>query len=193
MLMLAGCAPSPPNNIANACAIFQQYPRWYWDALNSYRRWGVPISVQMAIIRQESHFNAGAAPPRTRLFGFIPWTRPTSAYGYAQAVNGTWRNYIQSTGNTGADRDNFADATDFIGWYGYQASKKAGISKRNAYALYLAFHEGIGGYEERTYSRKAWLVQVARKVARNAGTYRLQISRCKYDIPKPSIWNLWLV
>ena len=135
LFILAGCAPSPPSNMNNACAIFQQYPRWYWDALNSYRRWGVPVSVQMAIIKQESHFRASAAPPRTKLFGFIPWSRPTSAYGYAQAVNGTWKEYIQSTNNGGADRDSFADATDFIGWYGYQANKKLAISKRNAYSI----------------------------------------------------------
>ena len=192
VLLLSGCTPRPPHNINNVCAIFQQYPRWYWDALDSYRRWGVPISIQMAIIRQESHFRGDAAPPRTKLLGFIPWKRPTSAYGYAQAIDGTWKHYMKSTGNTRNSRTRFADATNFIGWFAQQANKEIGLPKHNAYELYLAFHEGISGYMKKTQNTKPWLIKVAKKVQHNANIYRGQIARCKDKIPKPSIWNLWL-
>jgi len=192
MFGLSGCTPAPPNNINNACAIFQQYPRWYWDALNTYRRWGVPVSVQLAIIKQESHFHASAAPPRDTLWGFIPWKRPTTAYGYAQAVNGTWQDYIQDTGNADASRDSFADASDFIGWYTHQTHQKAGVSENNAYALYLAYHQGINGYIQGNYHNEAWLIQVANKVQHNADIYAAQIGQCKNNITKPNLWNLWL-
>jgi len=191
-LILEGCTPPPPQNTQDACAIFNEYPRWYWASLDSYRRWGIPVSVQLAIMRQESHFVGNAAPPRTTLFGFIPWKRPTTAYGYAQALNGTWRHYIVATGNTGADRDNFADASDFIGWYGYQAHQQLGISRNNAYELYLAYHEGIGGYKNKTFEQKPWLIGVARKVQSWANVYRNQIGRCKYQIAKPSFANMMI-
>ena len=192
-LLLGGCAPSPPDNPNNICAIFKQYPRWYWATKATERKWGIPISVQMAIIRQESHFVADAKPPRKKLLGFIPWTRPTSAYGYAQAVDGTWDDYISQTKNMGADRDAFADASDFVGWYANQAKIIANVSKSDAYSLYLAYHEGIGGYQNRSYLKKKWLMQVASKVERNAETYRTQLRYCASNIPRPSIWNLWLL
>lgn len=188
---LVGCTQAPPNNINNACAIFRQYPKWYWDALNSYRRWGVPIGVQLAIIKEESHFHASAAPPRDMIWGFIPWKRPTSAFGYAQVVDGTWQEYINSTGNGGASRDSFANATDFVGWYGYQAHQKAGISERDAYSLYLAYHQGITGYQQHNYRNEAWLIQIAHKVQHNAVVYSAQIAQCKNNIAKPNFWNLW--
>ncbi|MDO8954787.1 MAG: hypothetical protein Q7V63_08055 [Gammaproteobacteria bacterium] len=190
---LSGCAPAPPQNMSNICSIFQQYPKWYWEALDSYKQWGVPVSVQLAIVHAESHFQPGARPPRTTLLGFIPWTRPTSAYGYAQAVDGTWLNYQTQTSRHSADRDEFGDATDFIGWYGYTANKKLGISKRNAYQLYLAYHEGINGYAAGTYRDKPWLITIAQNVQYQATAYRKQLHYCKYSIPKPSLWNLWLM
>lgn len=193
MGILSGCAPAPPQDMSNVCSIFQQYPKWYWEALDSYNRWGVPVSVQMAIIHAESHFQPNVRPPRTKLLGFIPWTHPTSAYGYAQAVDGTWLVYQAQTGRHSADRDNFGDAADFIGWYAYQANKKLGISQHNAYALYLAYHEGINGYAAGTYRSQPWLLQIAQSVQIQADRYRSQLHYCKNSIPKPSLWNLWLM
>ena len=189
MLMLGGCMPSAPNNLNNACDIFAQYPQWYWDTLASYRKWGVPISVQMAIIKYESHFVANARPPRKTYLWIIPGPRPSTAYGYSQALDGTWRHYITDTGNSGASRTNFADAADFVGWYANMANRIARISKRNAYALYLAYHEGIGNYQKGTYRQKGWLISVAKKVERQALIYRQQIHQCKHNIPKPSFWG----
>jgi hypothetical protein len=193
IVLLSGCAPPPPQNLSNICSIFQQYPKWYWEALDSYNRWGVPVSVQLAIIHAESHFQPSARPPRTKLFGIIPWTRPTSAYGYAQAVDGTWLVYQAQTNRHNADRDEFGDAADFIGWYGYTANQKLGISTRNAYQLYLAYHEGINGYAAGTYRNKPWLISIAQNVQYQANVYRNQLHVCKYSIPKPSLWNLWLM
>src|SRR5690606_7411696 len=107
MLLAAACATTPPRDIENLCAIFEEKPRWYKDAKKSEKRWGTPIHVQMAIIRQESSFRFDARPPRRKLLGFIPWTRPSNAYGYAQVLKSTWQWYEEDTGRWYADRDNF--------------------------------------------------------------------------------------
>ena len=180
LIHLSSCSITPPpNHIDSVCQIFKQYPRWYTDALRTQQRWHVPIPVQMAIIHQESKFNAQAKPPRTKLLWFIPWARPSSAYGYSQALDGTWKLYQRQSGYPWSSRENFADGVDFIGWYAHEAHRMAGIPPSNAYALYLAYHEGIGGYQRKTYLKKKWLMPVARKVAFRAQMYQAQLRRCR--------------
>ena len=178
-LVLVGCVTSPPSNLDNICHIFRQYPRWYSDTLDVQRRWLVPVSVQMAIIHQESKFDGRAKPPRTKLLGLIPWKRPSTAYGYSQALDGTWALYKRTNGGLLSSRTSFADGVDFIGWYANEAYKRAGISRADAYSLYLAYHEGIGGYQKKTYLKKSWLMPVARKVSARAQIYQAQLASCK--------------
>ncbi len=190
-LLYTGCTTPRPRNVANVCSIFMQYPRWYWAAQAAKRKWGVPIPAQMAIIYQESRFNADAQPPRERLLWIIPWFRPTSAYGYSQALDGTWATYERQTGNHSADRDAFSDAVDFIGWFANRAHRKARIPRNNTRLLYLAYHEGIGGYLRGTYKRKLWLIRVAKKVQNRAWTFSWQLKRCASRIPKKPWWRFW--
>lgn len=188
-LLLVSCATTPPpSNVENICRIFQQYPDWYWDAKHTQDKWGIPIPVQMAIIYQESSFNAKARPPRRKLLWVIPWKRPSSAYGYSQALKNTWKDY-EKTNGVSATRSAFDDASDFIGWYSAQACRKLGISPNNAYALYLAYHEGLGGYARHSYLRKPWLIKVSHKVSNRAQIYRSQLSHCETSIPKNHWWN----
>ncbi len=182
VLLLAGCASGPPKNINDACAMLQEKDNWYEYANDSFKKWGVPVHVQLAIIYQESRFRAEALAPDDTLLGFIPWGQVTSAYGYAQVLDSTWEWYMKSTGNWGADRDDFEDVTDFIGWYGNYSHKKLGISKWDAYNQYLAYHEGHGGWLRKSYRKKPWLIKVAKKVKRRADRYAAQIRRCKDDL-----------
>lgn len=176
--LLAGCATQPPQHPADVCAVFQEEEGWYAATRKAQRRWGVPIPVQMAIIYQESSYVEDARPPREYLLGFIPWLRPSSAYGYGQVLDGTWDGYQKATGQDGADRDEFEDVADFIGWYAQQSQARLGIAKQDAYRQYLAYHEGQGGYQRRSYAAKPWLLKVARKVAANAGRYQRQLAGC---------------
>lgn len=177
---LTACVSKPPPaDINNICNIFKQYPKWYTDAKDVEKRWKVPVPVQMAIIHQESKFNAGARPPRTKLLWIIPWKRPSSAYGYTQALQSTWKQYKQTNGWMWSSRDDFADGVDFIGWYANQANIKAGIPRTDAYTLYLAYHEGVGGYQRKTYLQKPWLVSVARKVKAKSSLYAMQLNSCQ--------------
>lgn len=191
MLSLAGCATPPPRNIRNICSVFQQRPKWYWAAQDVQSKWGLPISVLMAIMYQESHFNSDIKPPHGRLLGFIPWFRPTSAFGYAQVLDNTWRRYQNSTGNSGANRDNFFDAIDFMGWYVNQMHIRAGIPKGDPYKVYLAYHEGIGGYVRGTYKSKQWLINVAHNVRNNAWRYHAQLQACQNRLPSRPWWHFW--
>lgn len=191
--LLAGCGTTPPKNTKNICSIFRQYPKWYWEAKDSYKQWGVPINVSLAIIREESHFRDSARPERTKLLGFIPWKHKSTAYGYSQALDGTWADYKRETGQRSADRDEFGDAVDFVGWYGYKAHKALGIPRNNAYDMYLVYHEGMGGFKRRSYLKKRWLVRKAQQVNRLSYQYKKQLAYCKQDIPHASVWNLWLM
>lgn len=177
-LVIMGCVSRPPRDVNNICNVFRQYPRWYADALDAERRWRVPVPVQMAIIHQESKFDARAKPSRRKLLWIIPWTRPSTAYGYSQALTGTWSLYKRSRGGFLASRENFGDGVDFIGWYANQAYIRARIPREDAYALYLAYHEGVSGYQNKTYLRKSWLMPVARKVGARAQLYKAQLASC---------------
>ena len=179
LLLLGACTTSQPQNINDICDIFDDKGGWYDDAADARDEWGSPISVMMAIMYQESRFQAKAKPPRKKILGFIPGPRPSSSYGYSQAKKGTLKDYKRSAGRYGADRDDFADTIDFIGWYNYQSHKRSGISRKDAYRLYLAYHEGHGGYNRATYRKKQWLIDVARKVQRKANTYQQQLNGCE--------------
>ncbi|MFT4058232.1 MAG: hypothetical protein QM652_01640 [Legionella sp.] len=183
---LSSCVTPPPSDLNNVCRIFREYPKWYAHAKDVERRWLVPVPVQMAIIHQESKFQSHAKPPRTRFLGFIPWSRPSSATGYAQALHGTWKEYKQNNGGLFSSRHSFADGVDFIGWYANTAHRRAGINRADAYSLYLAYHEGVGGYMRKTYLRKSWLMLIARKVKARSQSYAMQLNSCRASLRRHS-------
>ncbi len=143
----------------------------------------------MAIVHQESSFKHDAETEMEYFLWIIPIGRKSSAYGYAQVKDGTWDGYIKSTHNWGADRDDFADAVDFIGWYGKTTYDKLKISKWDAKNQYLAYHEGQGGYKRKTFNKKPWLIKVASKVDKNARKYGAQLKKCEDELN--SGWWFW--
>ena len=187
-IILSGCASTPPANTANVCDIFVEKRSWYRDAQRASDRWQVPVGVLMAFTYQESSFRARARPPRRRLLGFIPWTRTADAYGFAQATNAAWSDYTNATGRRGARRNNFGDAIDFVGWYNDLSYRRNQIDKTDAYRLYLAYHEGHGGYSRQTYSDKAWLLDAARNVATRADEYGAQLQGCERRLQRRWWW-----
>lgn len=178
-VVMTSCSRKTPIDTHNICSIFDQKKRWAKYAKKSAKKWGTPVHVQMAILRQESGFRYNAKPERKKILGFIPWKRKSSAYGYAQVLNQTWQEYIKETKNRGADRDKFKDAIDFVGWYTSNTHKQINISKWDAHAQYLAYHEGRTGYVKRTYQGKKWLNRVARKVDETSKNYAAQLKNCR--------------
>ena len=173
---------SIPKNTLNVCNIFSEKYLWYKFAKKTERKWGAPIELQMAIIKKESGFDWLAKPERTKIFKIIPWKRPSSSFGYSQAVIGTWDMYKRSTGNTLASRVLFKDSSDFIGWYVNQTYKRLKISKKNYFRQYLAYHEGWKNYKH--YNKKSNVVGYAKQVSIQAKKYRSQLNRCKRKLNK---------
>ena len=179
MLVLTACTVRQPNDIDNVCAIFDEQRKWYKESQRASDRWGTSIPIIMAFIHQESSFKAKAKPPRTKILWVLPGPRPASAKGYSQAIDSTWDQYKRSTGRFAADRNDFGDATDFVGWYIDQSASKSQIKKTDAYNLYLAYHEGQGGFQKGSYQSKPWLVTVAKKVAARSEQYARQLKSCE--------------
>jgi hypothetical protein len=179
VLLFQSCATRPPRSGDDLCQIFYEKSGWYEAARRSFERWGVPESVQMAVMHQESRFRADARPGWRWGLGIFPVGRLSSAYGYGQVKDGTWGDYIRATGHRGADRDDFADVADFIGWYGDVIHRRTGVEKHDVYNLYLAYHEGPGGFARGTHREKPWLLGVASKVEARARLYQTQYLGCR--------------
>ena len=134
--------------------------------------------MQLAFIKTESNFRPTARTQRKYKFGLIPSGRISSAYGYSQALDGTWKEYKKSTGNRYHRRSNFMHSTNFIGWYVEKTNKILGISKNNAYLQYLAYHQGQAGFKTGAYKTKKGLLAVARKTANNKKIFDRQLKKC---------------
>lgn len=189
LLLLSACTTAPPKNINNVCHIYDEYYDWFLASDEVYKRWNVPQHVTMAFIHQESKFVGDARPPWQWFMWIIPLGRPSSAFGYAQALDGTWEEYMRQTGNWGADRDDFEDAVDFIGWYNHKSLIRNKINPHDAYSLYLAYHEGQGGFSRGTYKNKPWLLKVAKKVERRSRFYQQQLQGCRAELEDDRYWR----
>jgi hypothetical protein len=179
-LILAACGhEKPPSTVVDACRMQTERPKWFAAMRRTEAKYGVPVAVQLATIARESSFVANAQP--TKRVGSSIFARDvprSSAYGYAQALDGTWDDYRRATGHRGADRDDFADASDFIGWYMNEASRVNGLAPHDAYNQYLAYHEGKAGFARGSYRSKSWLPAVARDVETWSAVYQRQLLAC---------------
>lgn len=185
---ISGCTTAPPSSADNICSIFKEKSSWYKQAKSAESKWHSPIPVMMSIINQESGFQSKAKPPRTKILWIFPGPRPTSAFGYSQAKKEVWQAYKRDTGHGGADRDDFDDAIDFVGWYNYQSNKQIGIANNDAYHLYLAYHEGQDGYEKRSYSKNKSLIATAKAVTTRAAKYDKQLAGCRKQLERHWWW-----
>ena len=182
VLLVASCGGGPqtaPRDLDNACTILKEHPDYLRAFRATERKWGVPIHVQMATIHQESKFVADARTPFKYVLGVIPMGRQSSAFGYSQALDATWDEYLESEGRWRAKRDEIRDASDFMGWYMNLTRDRNGISLHDARNQYLAYHEGHTGFSRQSYNSKAWLVGVAGKVDSRAKLYERQIAGCR--------------
>ena len=167
-----------PKNQEDACSILKQKKSWRSALKKTQRKWGISAGMQLAFIKTESNFRSTARTERKYFLGLIPSGRISSAYGYSQALDGTWNEYKKRTGNRYHRRSNFAHSTNFIGWYVDKSSKLLGISKNNAYLHYLAYHQGQAGFKTGAYRTKSGLLKVAKKTAYNKKIFDRQLKKC---------------
>ena len=191
LVWVSGCSQAPPpQRQRDICQVFAQYPDWYDYARKSQQKWGTPVNVLMAFVHHESSYRSHAKPPR-RWFLFIPLGRPSSAKGYAQAQNPVWSEYQAERGRLFRSRSDMEDALDFIGWYNHKTWRQLGISRTDAERLYLAYHEGRGGYRRGTWKKKPQVQRTARSVAATAGRYRSQLAQCESRFRCDSWYQVW--
>ena len=180
-LLISACS-SVPKNTSNSCEIFNERYLWYKHTKKVEQKWGTPIHIQLAIIKMESDFDWLAKPPRQKLFKVIPFKRPSSSFGYSQAVKGTWEQYKNETGNKLATRARFKDSVDFIGWYTNKTNSILKISLQDAFKQYIAYHEGWGNYKNYRTNKK--VISLAKKVEKQSKIYKKQFSKCSNSFSK---------
>ena len=181
-LFLISACSSIPSNTSNSCSIFNERYLWYKYAKKTEQKWGTPIYIQLAIIKMESDFDWLAKPPRQKIFKVIPYKRPSSSFGYSQAVKGTWEQYKKETGNNLATRVRFKDSVDFIGWYTNKTETILKISKKDAFKQYIAYHEGWGNFKY--YKKNKKVIGLANKVKKQSEIYKKQLIKCKNSLNK---------
>jgi hypothetical protein len=176
-IVMSGCVGVPKNQ-EDACSIIKQKKSWKSVLRKTEKRWGISPGFQLAFIKTESNFRPTARTQRKYFLGLIPSGRISSAYGYSQALDGTWKEYKKSTGNRYHRRSNFAHSTNFIGWYAHKTNNLLGISKNNAYLQYLAYHQGHAGFKTGAYKKKKNLLDVAKKTSYNKKKFDKQLKKC---------------
>lgn len=182
--LISGCSvsqrgnPKAPNALDDACSILDQRRNFLPAFKSTQNKYGVPVAVLMAMIWQESKFKATARTPNQYKLGVIPVGRQSSAFGYSQALDGTWNEYKRLAGKPRARRDNIRDAAEFMGWYMQQSNAELGIAMNDTRNQYLAYHDGRTGFRKETYRKKPWLMKIANDLSDRAVMYHIQLQRC---------------
>ena len=138
------------------------------------------MHIQLAFIKFESDFHWLAKPKRQKLFKIIPFKRPSSSFGYSQAVKGTWKQYKEEQNKPLALRTRFKDSVDFIGWYTNKTEKILKVSKKDAFKQYVAYHEGWGNFKNYKSNKK--VINLANKVEKQSNIYKKQLQNCKNSL-----------
>ena len=180
VLLLSSCGFRSPGPImqSDACSLLETKRSWNRAVNNTSKRWNISPGLQLSFILTESNFRPRAKTPKTYFLGIVPTGRLSSAFGYAQAIDSTWKNYQKSSGNRYARRTNFSDSVDFIGWYTNETTRKLNIPKSDVFNQYLAYHQGHKGYSKGAYKNKKALLAVANRTDKNARKYNAQLKTC---------------
>ena len=181
LFFLSACS-SVPKYPQNACKIFGQKYLWYKSAKKSSDTYGVPIHIILAFVNKESGFNRWAKPKRKKLFKIVPYKRPSSSFGYSQAVKKTWELYKAETNSPLALRTRFKDSVMFIGWYMNKTKKINKVPLHDSYRQYLNYYLGWGNYAKKVYKTDKKAIILAKKVQKQSKIYKNQLSECQKSL-----------
>jgi hypothetical protein len=182
-IFIVSCS-SVPKYPQNACKIFSENYLWYKSAKKSSEIYNVPIHIILAFVNKESGFNRWAKPKRKKLFKIIPYKRPSSSFGYSQAIKKTWELYKTETQNPLALRTRFKDSVMFIGWYMNKTNKINKISLDDSYRQYLNYYLGWGNYSNKTYKTDKKAIIYAKNVQKQSRIYKGQLKECQKNLNK---------
>ena len=179
LLLFTTACSSIPKHPQNACKIFGENYLWYKSIKKSSETYDAPIHIILAFVNKESGFNRWAKPKRTKLFKIVPYKRPSSSFGYSQAINKTWELYKTETSSPLALRTRFKDSVMFIGWYMNKTKKTNNISMNDAYRQYLNYYLGWGNYSKKVYKSDKNAIIYAKKVEKQSNIYKNQLKECQ--------------
>ena len=179
--LLASCS-SIPKNTENACSIFSERYLWYKYVKNSSEKYGAPVHIILAFVNKESGFDRRARPPRTKIFKIIPYKRPSSSFGYSQAVKKTWELYKTETNSPLALRTRWRDSVFFISWYISKTNKINKIPLNDAYRQYLNYYLGWGNYAKKVYKTDKKAIIFAKSVQKQSKIYKSQLRECQKSL-----------
>ena len=182
-IFIASCT-SVPKYPSNACKIFSEKYLWYKHAKKSSETYGAPVHIILAFVNKESGFKRFAKPKRKKLFKIIPYKRPSSSFGYSQAVKKTWELYKTENNKPLALRTRFKDSVMFIGWYMKKTNEINKIPLTDAYRQYLNYYLGWGSYKKEIYKRDKNSIIFAKKVEKQSKIYKKQLRECQKNLDK---------
>ena len=111
--------------------------------------------------------------------------------GVRPGAGPAWSDYTDQRGSLFRSRSDIEDALDFIGWYNHGTARELEIAKTDARNLYLAYHEGRGGYRKGSWKGKPKLQRIAERVAETTRRYEGQLKRCESEFRCGSWWQVW--
>ena len=175
---------SIPKNTESACSIFSERYLWYKSVKKSSEKYGAPVHIILAFVNKESGFDRRARPPRTKIFKIIPYKRPSSSFGYSQAVKKTWELYKTETNSPLALRTRWRDSVFFISWYISKTNKINKIPLNDAYRQYLNYYLGWGNYAKKTYKTDKNAIIYAKIVQKQSKIYKGQLRECQKSLDR---------
>ena len=183
---LVSCS-SVPKYPQNACKIFGEKYFYLKHTRAASKKWGVPISTILAVINKESGFRRFAKPPRYKIFKIVPYRRPSSSFGFSQAITSSWDLYKKENNKPLALRISYRSASDFVAWYLWKANKINNVSLKNTRDLYLNYYLGFSAYKNKAYRTDKKALIFAKGVEKQAKIYKNQLQECKSILNKSYI------
>jgi hypothetical protein len=156
---------------ADACGLLARNSGWSDSLKAAQANWRVTPGTVLAILDQESRFNASA-----RGVG-AAGANPVRNFGYAQANLGTWNWYLRETGKASGSRTDFGLSADFVGWHFATMERRIGAPRSDVVSHYLAYKMGEGGYKR---GAPASARAIANRIASRARGFDGQLAGCGF-------------
>jgi hypothetical protein len=176
--LLAGCVVEEPvaGYEKDICQFVHSHRGWKNALRKAERHYGITPGTVMSVIYHESSFRSHVRPPRDWVLGVFP-VRTRTEYGYGQVKDITWQWYLEKDPGLFRSRTSFSDTVRFIGWYYQHYKKVSRETNQPAYDFYLAYHEGLGGYQRLT-AVNDWLHKKSSSVQKVADEFDLVLRDC---------------
>ncbi|MDC3180935.1 transglycosylase SLT domain-containing protein [Gammaproteobacteria bacterium] len=176
--LLSGCVVEEPQAgyEKDICQFVHAHSRWSSVLRKTEQEFEISPGLVMSVIYHESSFRSHVRPPRDIVLGVFP-VRLRTEYGYGQIKDMTWQWYLEKDPGLFRSRTSFADTARFIGWYYKHYLAVSRPTKKRAYDFYLAYHEGLGGYQRLTQIND-WLDRKSNSVQKYADQFDLVLRDC---------------